>query len=262
MQRHRSGCRRRNRQRRWWNHKDPCGGWLPLCFLHSTRWTHRNRFCCVPNVSFLKILLTPGLFCHSPVDRLLLMEKHYERILVHPVTVWHDQQILEGSGAPAHHDTSEPQGGSRVRVCLQLARLQCEETDPVHCVYADQRDVFLSLMSPLLRWKCTEVLLGNYFSEHISDSCVVVAAASHFARLALKGSLCVVNWAEFIFFYLCWKTAGPKVLLVKIVTFLCCQYKLPYESYVLGIWANIWHSSSSWNQSSIDLFYSLAVYFY
>lgn len=171
MQRHRSGCRRWNRQRRRWNHKDPCGGRLPLCFLHSTRWTHRNRFCCVPNVSFLTILLTPGLFCHSPVDRLLLMEKHYERILVHPVAVWHDQQTLEGSGAPAHHDTSEPQGGSRVWVCLQLTRLQCKETDPVHCVYADQRDVFLSLMSLLLRWKCTEVVLGNDFTEHITDSC-------------------------------------------------------------------------------------------
>lgn len=97
-------------------------------------------------------LLYLFLFHNLSVYRLLLMEEYYDRILVHAVTVWYDQQVWKRSGAPAHHDTSEPQGGSRVWVYLPLTRLSCEETNPMHCVNADQRDVFFSLMLSLL-WK-------------------------------------------------------------------------------------------------------------
>lgn len=75
------------------------------------------------------------------------MEEYDDGILVYPVTVWNDQQIWERTGAPANHDPSEPQGGSRVWVYLQLSRLSCKETNPMHCVYVDQRDAFLLLMS-------------------------------------------------------------------------------------------------------------------
>lgn len=85
----------------------------------------------------------------SFIQRLLLMEKYTDRLLVHPVPVRHDQQIWERIGAHAHHDTSEPQGGSRVWICLQHPSFPCKETNPMHCVYADQRDVFFTLMSSL-----------------------------------------------------------------------------------------------------------------
>lgn len=42
------------------------------------------------------------------------MEEYSDWVLVHPVGVRHDQQVRKRTGDPAHHDPSEPQGGSRV----------------------------------------------------------------------------------------------------------------------------------------------------
>lgn len=82
------------------------------------------------------------LFLSLHVSRLLLMEKHHDRVLVHSGSLWDAEQIRKYNGAGAHHDPSEVQGGSSVRVRLQFTGLSCKETNPMHCVDADQRDVF------------------------------------------------------------------------------------------------------------------------
>ena len=81
--------------------------------------------------------------------RLLLLEEHNDWFLVHAVAVWSHQQIWERAGASAHLDACEPQGGSRLRVCLHAAWLWCKEANPLHRVNADQRDVFF-LMGAVL----------------------------------------------------------------------------------------------------------------
>lgn len=110
LQRHWSGCRHRSRQRRRWHYQDSCGSRLPLRLLHSPRLIlkHTNTLFLSTYWSSLFIVLIHPLFYHSSVHRLLLMEEYYDRVLVHPVAVWYDQQIWKRSGAPAHHDTSEP----------------------------------------------------------------------------------------------------------------------------------------------------------
>lgn len=195
MPRHWSGRRRGNRQR-WPIHQDPCGSRLPLRLLHSTRSTCRNKVTlwalCFP---LKKNLLTLSLLCHSSVYRLLLMEKYYERILVHPVTVWHDQQIRDGTGAPAHHDPCQPQGGSRVWVCVKRAQLPRKETDPVYCVNAHQRDVFFPLTWPLLRWKSTQ------------EVCVIIWGTYGFILMCHAG--CSFTYCKVVFrgFQSLWHTA-------------------------------------------------------
>lgn len=131
---------------------------------------HKYRYFCINIISFLNIVLKHCLFYHSSVYRLLLMEEYDDRVLVHPLVVRNDEQIWERTGAPANHDPGEPQGGSRVWVYLALSRLSCKETNPMHCVYADQRDVFLLLMSDRsssnIRNAWGRVLLVTYFSLH------------------------------------------------------------------------------------------------
>lgn len=158
LQRHWTGWRHWSWQWRRWHHQDPCGSRLPLRFLYSPRLIRKHRLLfCTNIVSFLFIILIHPLFYPPSVSRLLLMEEHYDWVLVHPVTLWHDKQIWKRIGAPAYYDKSEPQGGSRVWVHLKFTRLSCKETNPMHCVNADQRDVFFSLMASLipnkvLRW--------------------------------------------------------------------------------------------------------------
>lgn len=119
---------------------------------------YKHKYFCINIVStFWNIVLKHCLLNHSSVYRLLLMEEHDDRVLVHPVTVRNDQQIWERTGAPANNDPSEPQGGSRVRVYLKLSRLSCKETNPMHCLYADQRGVFLLLMSPRQKTSARQV---------------------------------------------------------------------------------------------------------
>lgn len=163
-----------------------------------------------------KILLTVSLLCHSSVYRLLLMEKYYERILVHPVTVWHDQQIRDGTGAPAHHDPCQPQGGSRVWVCVKRARLRRQETDPVYCVNAHQRDVFFPLTWPLLRWKSIQEVWGNYLRYIRFHTRVILAVVSHIAKLSFGVPVFVAHCPSFglnnthFFVSICWKVCRTK----------------------------------------------------
>lgn len=60
------------------------------------------------------IVFEQSIFHDSSTHRLLLMEEYSDWVLVHPVGVRHDQQVRKRTGDPAHHDPSEPQGGSRV----------------------------------------------------------------------------------------------------------------------------------------------------
>lgn len=163
--------------------------------------THKHRCFWILIVPFVYIVLIHSSFYHSSAYRLLLMEEYYDRVLVHAVTVWYDQQIWKRIGAPSHHDTSEPQGGSGVWVCLQFTRLWRKETNPMHCVNADQRDVFFSLMSSLVQktsappaficnrkaWGC---VWGN-LSLHISGRVDVMPSCK---RVIIRSFLCGVQF--------------------------------------------------------------------
>lgn len=70
--------------------------------------------------------------------RLLLLEKHLQWLVVHAVSV-RDAAASQRAGANADHDTGQSQSGAALWVCVQPARLQQQEADPLHRLHVDQR---------------------------------------------------------------------------------------------------------------------------
>ena len=109
---------------------------MSLGFLLSLSFTHTiTVLTFYHNVSLSLSLLS----CYS--HRLLFLEEHHDRLLVHAVPLWDVHQIRQRAGSPADHDPRQPQGGTGLWVCLQHARLWCQKADPLHCVHANQRHV-------------------------------------------------------------------------------------------------------------------------
>lgn len=131
-------------------------------------------------------------------SRLLLVEEHYERVLVHPVALWHAHQVRERAGGAAHHDTSEPQGGTGVRVCLQFTGLSRAEANPMHCVNADQRAVFLPLT---VSWQQATSALAA--SDYVS----VEARRTYFWETGCEAH---ISLAQFLMVLFLWTTVFDK----------------------------------------------------
>lgn len=97
--------------------------------------------------------------------RLLLLEEHRLRLLVHPVLEWDDRLLRPRAGDNADHDARQPQGGHRLRVLLQPSRLWPQKADTVHRLHADQRDVLYSL---------NVFFIIHFICERRRPGCVVV----------------------------------------------------------------------------------------
>lgn len=94
--------------------------------------------------------------------RLLCLEKHSRRLVVHFCPVWSVDPIWPRAGDPAAHDTCEPQGGLGVPVILNHSWFPRDETNPMHRVHADQRAVLPKII----------VLLWSNKGGHLYDRTV------------------------------------------------------------------------------------------
>lgn len=143
--------------------------------------SNTNTYALAPVIPMLLLILISSLNYH----RLLLMEEHSDRLVVHAVIVWHDQQVWKRAGGPSYHDTGQSQGGSRVRVCIKLYRLWCKETDSLCCINADQRNVLHSLMfyDPKRHVGSQVMLLGAMHTLNIM-CCVVVCTVAKTFKLS------------------------------------------------------------------------------